>query len=112
MVKIYTLLDDVDNGSVTLPKFQRGYVWGREKVRKLFSSLYREHPVGGLILWRTGSEGVQHRGSGALPPGVVNLLLDGQQRVTSIYGVIRGTAPKFFDGKPQAFTGLYFNLED
>ena len=105
-----TLLNYVDTGFVTLPKFQRGYVWSREQVRKLFTSLYRKHPVGGLILWTTGSEGAQHRGSGVLPPGVVNLLLDGQQRVTSIYGVVRGAAPKFFDGNPQAFTGLYFNL--
>ena len=96
---------------MTLPKFQRGYVWSREQIRKLFSSLYRRHPVGGLIIWTTESEGVQYRGSGNLPPGVVNLLLDGQQRVTTLYGVIRGDAPRFFDGNPEKFKGLHFNLE-
>jgi len=44
--------------------------------------------------------------------GTIQLLLDGQQRITSLYGIIRGKAPKFFDGNPSAFTGLYFNLED
>jgi hypothetical protein len=42
---------------------------------------------------------------------VVKLLLDGQQRMTSLYGVVRGRAPKFFDGNAQAFTGLRFHLE-
>lgn len=42
----------------------------------------------------------------------MKLLLDGQQRITSLYGIIRGTAPQFFDGDKRAFTGLYFNLED
>jgi len=43
---------------------------------------------------------------------VVKLLLDGQQRIISLYGIIRGKTPKFFDGNAQASTGLYFNLED
>lgn len=47
-----------------------------------------------------------------LPPGSVKLLLDGQQRITTLYGIIRGTPPRFFDGNAAAFTGLYFNLED
>jgi hypothetical protein len=42
---------------------------------------------------------------------VVKLLLDGQQRMTSLYGVVRGKPPKFFDGNAQAFTGLRFHLE-
>jgi hypothetical protein len=41
----------------------------------------------------------------------VKLLLDGQQRITSLYGVVRGKPPKFFDGNAQAFTGLRFHLE-
>ncbi|AKB31598.1 hypothetical protein MSSIH_0908 [Methanosarcina siciliae HI350] len=43
--------------------------------------------------------------------GVVKLLLDGQQRITSLYGVVRGKPPRFFDGNAQAFTGLRFHLE-
>lgn len=44
--------------------------------------------------------------------GVRLLLLDGQQRITSLYGVIRGDALAFFEGDSSAFTGLYFNIED
>jgi hypothetical protein len=43
--------------------------------------------------------------------GIVKLLLDGQQRMTSLYGVLRGKPPAFFDGNADAFTGLQFNVE-
>ena len=43
-------------------------------------------------------------------PGVVRLLLDGQQRITSLYGIVRGAPPAFFDGNARAFTDLYFHL--
>ena len=94
-----------------MPEFQRGYVWNRDQVRSLFDSLYRRHPVGGLLVWATESKTATHRGDGSLAAGVVKLLLDGQQRMTSLYGVVRGKPPKFFDGNAQAFTGLRFHLE-
>ncbi len=96
---------------MALPEFQRGYVWNRDQVRGLMSSLYRRHPVGSLLVWATNSEEARYRGEGELAPGVVKLLLDGQQRMTSLYGIIRGKAPQFFDGNRSAFTGLRFNLE-
>ena len=110
-MKISTVLDHIDSGHMALPKFQRGYVWNRDQVRGLFDSLYRGHPVGGLLVWCTEAKYAVHRGGGSLAPGVVKLLLDGQQRMTSIYGVVRGKPPKFFDGNEKAFTGLRFNLE-
>ena len=110
-MKISTILDHIDSGHMALPEFQRGYVWNRDQVRGLFDSLYRRHPVGGLLVWATEAKTATHRGDGALAAGVVKLLLDGQQRMTSLYGVVRGRAPKFFDGNAQAFTGLRFHLE-
>jgi len=110
-MKISTILDHIDSGHMALPEFQRGYVWNRDQVRGLFDSLYRRHPVGGLLVWATESKTADHRGDGPLAAGVVKLLLDGQQRITSLYGVVRGRAPKFFDGSAQAFTGLRFHLE-
>lgn len=110
-MRISTILDHVDNGHMALPEFQRGYVWNRDQVRGLFDSLYRRHPIGGLLVWATESHSADHRGEGQLAAGIVKLLLDGQQRITSIYGVIRGKPPKFFDGNAAAFTGLRFHLE-
>ena len=65
---------------------------------------------GGLLIWATQSEAAEYRGENSLAPGVVKLLLDGQQRITSLYGIIRGKAPAFFDGNAQAFTGIQFHL--
>ncbi len=110
-MKISTVLDHIDSGHMALPEFQRGYVWNRDQVRGLFDSLYRRHPVGGLLVWATESKTATHRGDGPLAAGVVKLLLDGQQRMTSLYGVVRGKPPKFFDGNAQAFTGLRFHLD-
>jgi len=75
-------------------------------------SLYYKHPVGSLLVWVTQTESADARGDGQLTLGSVKLLLDGQQRITSLYGIIKGTPPKFFDGNEQAFSGLYFHLED
>ncbi|MSQ99003.1 MAG: DUF262 domain-containing protein [Xanthomonadales bacterium] len=110
-MKISTILDHIDSGHMALPEFQRGYVWNRDQVRSFFDSLYRRHPVGGLLVWVTESKSAHHRGDGKLAAGVVKLLLDGQQRMTSIYGVVRGRPPKFFDGNERAFTDLRFHLE-
>lgn len=111
-MKVSTILDQIDLGAVALPEFQRGYVWNRDQVRGLVESLYRGHPVGSLLVWVTKTESAQARGDGPISPGSVKLLLDGQQRITSLYGIVRGRPPRFFQGNAQAFTGLYFHLED
>ncbi len=110
-MKVDQVLNFIDSGDIALPEFQRGYVWNREQVRGLFTSLYRGYPVGGFMTWNTPAEGAAARG-GVSTDGTVKLLLDGQQRATSLYGVLRGRAPKFFEGNAQAFTGLFFNVLD
>lgn len=112
-MKVGAILEQIDLGKMALPEFQRGYVWNREQVRGLMESLYRRYPVGGLLIWETNVDHAKTRGD-ALPPtgGWVDLLLDGQQRMTSLYGIIRGTPPKFFDGNAAAFTNLYFNMAE
>lgn len=114
-MKVSTILDHIDSGHIALPEFQRGYVWNRDQVRGLFDSMYKRHPVGGLLVWATEArtsdgEVAAHRGEGPVGTGVIKLLLDGQQRMTSLYGVARGRPPKFFDGNSSAFTGLRFHL--
>lgn len=111
-MKISTILDHIDSGHMALPEFQRGYVWSRAQVRGLMESMYRGHPVGSLLVWATESGGAAVRGDQAPAPGVVKLLLDGQQRVTSLYGIVRGHPPQFFDGDRKAFLNLYFHVEE
>src|SRR5829696_8772741 len=71
-MKISTLLDHIDSGHMALPEFQRGYVWNRDQVRGLFDSLYRRHPVGGLLVWATESKTATHRGDGQIAPNAVD----------------------------------------
>jgi len=111
-MKISTILDSIDEGAMALPEFQRGYVWNRDQVRGLMDSLYRKYPVGSLLVWLTRTEHASARSDAPLQPGTVKLLLDGQQRITSLYGIIRGKPPRFFDGNTNTFTRLCFNLED
>jgi hypothetical protein len=111
-MKVIDVLSSIDAGAIALPEFQRGYVWNRDQVRGLMHSLYRRYPVGSLLVWLTRPESEQTRGGGSLSPGAIRLLLDGQQRITTLYGIIRGKPPQFFEGNEQAFTNLYFHLDD
>lgn len=76
------------------------------------ASLYRRHPVGGLPVWVTKTEQASARGDYALAAGNAELILDGQQRVTSLHGIICGAPLPFFEGNADAFTDLYFNVAD
>ncbi len=111
-MKVSTILDKIDEGALALPEFQRGYVWNRAQVRGLMHSLYRRYPVGGLMTWLTKTEAAAAKGDGHLQLGYVQLLLDGQQRITTLYGIVRGKPPAFFEGNADAFTGLRFHLAD
>jgi hypothetical protein len=111
MAALTTLLAQIDNGTLLLPEFQRGYVWNRDQVRGLMRSLYRRYPVGSLLVWQTSADGLQTRSSLG-GQGVVELLLDGQQRITTLYGIVRGKPPVFFEGKPETFAGLQFHMDE
>ncbi len=110
-MKLTTIIDQIDLGSLALPKFQRGYVWNRAQVRNLMRSLYRGFPVGSLLVWETQSSVADVRGDAQSHNGSLRLLLDGQQRITSLYGIVRGHPPVFFEGDAKAFENLCFNLE-
>lgn len=111
-MQVSTILESIDLGAIALPEFQRGYVWSRKQVRSFMQSMYRKHPVGSLLVWVTPTESAPARGDGPLQQGYVKLLLDGQQRISTLYGVITGSPPEFFDGNESVFTDLQFHLED
>jgi hypothetical protein len=85
------LIEAISLGHIGLPDLQRPFVWPNKKVRDLFDSMYRGFPVGYLLLWENGAAG-QGRGIGTdakqIPPRM--LVIDGQQRLTSLYAVLRG----------------------
>ena len=110
-MRVADILSLVDSGVIALPEFQRGYVWNRDQVRYLLRSLYLGHPVGSLLVWVTSAGTTATRGSEPAGYGTVELLLDGQQRITTLYGIVRGRPPAFFHGDARAFLNLYFNVE-
>lgn len=110
-MELNAILNLIDMGSLTLPRFQRGYVWKRPDVSKLMRSLYKGYPVGSLLIWETHATQKDIRGGQELASGGHKLLLDGQQRITSLYGIINDKVPLFSDGHPSAFRNLYFNVE-
>ncbi len=84
------LLEDIDMGEIGLPDIQRPFVWGTSKVRDLFDSMYRGYPIGYLLFWENGYPG-EHRTIGTDKKQKVPrlLIVDGQQRLTALYAVIK-----------------------
>lgn len=86
------LIKYIEMGDIGLPDIQRPFVWSGAKVRDLFDSMYRGFPVGYLLFWDNNSvAGARGIGLGGKPHTVPNrLIVDGQQRLTSLFAVIRG----------------------
>ena len=106
---IQDLLNQIGRDEILLPEFQRGYVWNKDQVRGLVRSLYRKHPTGHLLVWRTYKPSLI-RGETAAGDGHSLMLLDGQQRLTTLYVLFRGKAPAFYEGE-ELFFDLYFNVQ-
>lgn len=88
------LVNDISMGQIGLPDIQRPFVWSNAKVRDLFDSMYRGYPVGYFLFWQTGAEGAETKviGDGNKQKAPSLLIVDGQQRLTSLYAVIRREA--------------------
>jgi len=86
-----SLLDSIDLGVIGLPEIQRPFVWKNAKARDLFDSMYRGYPVGYLLLWQNaGAEGSKGIGVDGKQKHPSLLIVDGQQRLTSLYAVVKG----------------------
>lgn len=106
------LVGMVERGELRLPEMQRQYVWRSPRVRDLMDSLYRGYPSGAILLWET-DEAVPLQEmavtQSANPYATTRLLLDGQQRLTSLSAVIRGEPVKV-RGRVKPIE-LLFNLD-
>jgi hypothetical protein len=114
-MKISELLDGIRKRDLVLPEFQREYVWSKDQAKKLFSSLTRDYPVGGLLFWKTDRP-PELKNVTSLPEklGMIQVILDGQQRLTTLYMLISGEIPPYYKevdilNDPR---DLYFNLDD
>ena len=106
------LVSKIERGELRLPEMQRRYVWRSSRVRDLLDSLYRGYPSGAILIWETDEVVPQQAFAveqQSNPYAKTQLLLDGQQRLTSLSAVIRGK-PVQVNGRVRPIE-LLFNLE-
>jgi hypothetical protein len=111
---IRQLLDSVNSGSIRIPAFQRGFVWKMDNVAYLMDSIYKRYPFGSLLFWRTKSKLAIEKKLGhfELPEPredyPIDYVLDGQQRLTSIFSVFQTELKPTLDN---GWLDIYFDLE-
>lgn len=107
--KITEILLSIDNDEYTIPEFQRGFVWNSTQIKEFFRSLYLGYPSGTFLIWKT-KEPSKIRGEKKESSMIFHqLILDGQQRLTTIYTIFKGKTPEWYEGVSLR-TDLYFNL--
>jgi len=116
IIKYSQLLSDIEAGRIKVPQFQRDFVWSKEASAKLLDSVIKRYPIGTFILWKTNETLRSIRNIGGLdfPPIVdgdyVQYVLDGQQRITSLYAGFKGCKIKV-GNKEVDYSEIYVDLE-
>jgi hypothetical protein len=113
-LSIREILQQLTAGNIRIPAFQRGFVWDAEKVAYFMDSLFKGYPFGSLLFWRTKAQLKTERQLGPFvlperdPEYPIDYVLDGQQRITSIFGVFQtDLKPE----KEQDWTSVYFDYQ-
>jgi len=113
-MEIRQIIDKIDEKHLFVPAFQREYVWKKNDAKNLVDSLIKGYPTGTMLTWETThppelkGEYVYEQSKGA-----VKLILDGQQRITTLYLLITGKIPPYYTEKEitHDIRGLYVNVE-
>ncbi|MFI9488061.1 DUF262 domain-containing protein [Promicromonospora sp. NPDC052451] len=109
--RITKLAERVLDGDIALPEFQRPFVWKRPQILQLLDSIYKNYPIGSLLVWESRQDLKSKRSIADLDVGPrsaeypVNYLLDGQQRLSTICGALNWTP-----GEAKSVWNVYFNL--
>lgn len=112
---IRDILNQVSKGNLRIPAFQRGFVWDTDSVAFLMDSIYKGYPFGTIQLWRTREELTTEKQFGPFKlfsrdlEYPIDYVLDGQQRVTSIFGVFQ-TEIDEIDNVENPFK-IYYDIE-
>jgi uncharacterized protein with ParB-like and HNH nuclease domain len=117
--KKYTdLISEIQKGQIKIPKFQRDFVWSIDKTAKLLDSILKGYPIGTFILWETNERlnDIKNIGNLVLPPVPddikVQYVLDGQQRITSLYAAFLGASiQKEGEKKVTNYNSIFVDLE-
>lgn len=111
--KLNRIFSELENGNMRIPRFQRAYVWERTKIVKLLNSIYNQYPIGSFFLWDTDVQmesfcrDITEFGFPKKPEAnKFTFILDGQQRITSLYVTLKGKQLNGIDYK-----SICFNLD-
>ncbi|MDY0044906.1 MAG: DUF262 domain-containing protein [Syntrophales bacterium] len=113
-MQIYQILDKIDEYQLFVPAFQREYVWKKSDAKELISSLVKEYPTGTMLTWETNNPPeLKSKKEYDERQGAIKLILDGQQRITTLYMLIRGEIPHYYtkDDIKHDPRDLYINVE-
>ncbi|UPS91400.1 DUF262 domain-containing protein [Bizionia sp. M204] len=107
------VFNQLENGNMKIPRFQRGYVWERSKIVKLLNSIQSQYPIGSFFIWEAGKEyknfcrEIKDLNLPENPESnYFSFILDGQQRITSLYVALKGKTI----GKTD-FSSICYNVE-
>lgn len=112
-MQISKLLDRVEANAIVLPEFQREFVWKDSQAKGLMNSLFYEYPIGALLTWETESPPeIKNDAVDKEKHGLFEVLLDGQQRLTVLYMLVKDEIPPYYtpediENDPR---DLYFNV--
>src|SRR5882724_1302168 len=114
--KYEALFVEIDTGQIKLPMFQRDFVWDKEQSAKLIDSILKGFPIGTFIFWKTREELRSYKDVGnhrlpETPKGdYAQYILDGQQRITSLYAIRKGIRITK-DGKEIDYKDIFIDLD-
>lgn len=115
-VKYTDLVSEIVTGQVKIPQFQRKFVWGIKESAKLLDSVIKGYPIGTFIYWRTNERlrSIRNLGNITLPEPIegefINYVLDGQQRLTSLFATLKGLEIIDDEGKTYDYSKMYIDL--
>ncbi len=111
------MISDIETGRIKVPQFQRKFVWTLEQTAQLIDSVLKGYPIGTFIIWETDERlrSVRNLGGADFPEtpagSRVQYVLDGQQRMTSIYVALKGAKLKNEEGIEIDYSGIYIDLK-
>ena len=110
------LIADIEKGQIKIPQFQREFVWDIKKSSKLMDSIIKGYPIGTFIFWKTKERlrSIRNLGNATLPEpnegDFTDFVLDGQQRLTSLFATLKGLQIERDAGKVDYYDKMYINL--
>ena len=118
-ISFENLMSQIKDGTIKIPNFQRDFVWERSQIVNLLDSIYHHYPIGSFLFWESNDDICSYKDIGSIelkpaPSGkTINYVLDGQQRITSLFASLEEAEIKIkVNGKlKKRKLKIFFNLE-